>query len=189
MFTKKEFKDNLLGCFEICLFMKGGIERFSTSSRTALKSFIWTLIFLPVALYFISFQWVGFPAAVFYPFQALRIMATMLLFFGIVFLIARQLNRTAYFYQFVTISNWMTLPLMALILPAIYIYGLEHGIHPDLENYATFISLVSYVITGFYATHALRLPWQLGTTIAIVGMGASEVSLDLAMLVKDNFYV
>ena len=50
MFSKEEIKRDLLGCFEIFLFMPKGIERFEADKERMIRSFIIPFALLPFVL-------------------------------------------------------------------------------------------------------------------------------------------
>ena len=50
MFSAHELRQNLLGCLEIALFMRGGAQRFGDDARAMKKSFLIPVMALPVTL-------------------------------------------------------------------------------------------------------------------------------------------
>ena len=188
MFTKAEIKNNLLGCFEIFLFMRKGVERFSPSQKAALKSCIWIPVFLPLTLFVISFQNEGTPNGLFYLFYPMKVCVVLGSFYGIVYLISKYCEKQEHFFRFVTIINWINVPLILLIMPAIFVL-VSAQTYGAVESYALFLTIVSHILTGFIATHALRLPWQLGATIAIIGIGVHDIGFRLGDLLKEHFFI
>ncbi len=127
MFSKKEYARNLLGCFEIMLFMRQGLARFSPERKDAIKSFIWPLLLIPVALFAFSFQAAGYSLSFMMILHALRMIIAMGLFLGAVYFVCRQYERKQYFWQFLNALNWLNIPLFILMLPIVLslfqIYG------------------------------------------------------------------
>lgn len=185
MFLSREIKNNLLGCFEVFLFMPSGIKRFSASKKSAVKSFIVPAILLPFVLYIMASMSVGFSANLLVPLHVGRIVISLALFFTIVYFLSKQFDRVEHFWRFITVTNWCE--IIATILAVPILYGFISG--QDLssfESYAVFITIAGYVYSAFIVTHAFRLPWELGGFIAIVGLAVNENLLEVTAFVRDS---
>lgn len=186
MYTKEALKRNLLGCFEIVLFMRQGITRFNTTKSAALRSFLIPLVLSPVLLMLMALESNGTPFMLMITIHIPRTMVSIAAFLLVTYALMRQFNRDKHFYQFVTATNWLTVPITLFILPVVVM--LLAGTHTiaELESYAIFSVIFGYVLTAFVATHALRIPWELGGFVAIVGLCIDQTTLDIASLVRDS---
>lgn len=184
MFTKQEWKQNLLGCLEVFLFMPNSVERFSNMRRDVIKSFIIPLALLPVVMVVTVAMSAGFSVTILLSLHFIRMIVTIALFFSAVYFLSKQFERNQYFPRFLIVSNWSNIPGMILTLPilAALILGYDMA---GLESYAIFITIVGYVYSAFIITHCFRLPWEMGGFIAIVGLAIDQNLLDLTVYVRD----
>ncbi len=189
MFTKAEVKRNLLGCFEVVLFMRSGVERFVGTREAAIKSFIIPLILLPVTLLAMVALSQGYSASLLMSLHTVRIVLSILLFFTAVYFLSKQYDRGKYFYQFLTVANWMNIPGMILVLPIIYGIFVQGGDMEAMKSYAVFITMLSYVYSAFIITHCFRFPWEMGGFIAIVGLAIDQHLLEFASFIRDTVAV
>lgn len=186
MFSKAEWKNNLMGCLEVFLFMPNGVQRFSNSKRDAYKSFIIPVAFLPLTLMVIMAlpdESVG-PASLLLPLHVVRIILAVVLFLTAVYFLAKQCDREEHFYQFLNVSNWCN--IAGLILVAPIVYGVFSG--QDMaafEAYAVFITIAGYIYTAFILTHCFRLPWEMGGFIAIIGLAIDENLFTVTHMLRD----
>tara|TARA_R110002072_G_scaffold71113_3_gene170915 strand:- start:41 stop:610 length:570 start_codon:yes stop_codon:yes gene_type:complete len=184
MFTKQEWKQNLLGCLEIFLFMPNGVERFSNTRGDAIKSFIIPLALLPIVMAVMVAMSAGFSITTLLSLHLIRMIVTIALFLSVVYFLSKQFERNQYFHRFLIVSNWSNIPGMIMTLPilAALIFGYDMA---ELESYAIFITIVGYVYSAFIITHCFRLPWEMGGFIAIVGLAIDQNLLDLTVYVRD----
>lgn len=177
-FTKQEWANGLLGCFEVFLFMPKGIERFDTSAPTAVKSFLIPLVLSPVLLAVLAAFSSGFSFTYLMTLHSVRVLITSLLFLGVVYLMIRQYGREEHFMRFVTVNNWMTIPSTLFLLPVVVclVMGMDHSVY---ESYALFVTLAGYVYTGFIISKSFKLPWEMGAFISIMGLAIDQHALDL----------
>jgi hypothetical protein len=118
-----EIKRNVLGSLEVALFMPEAKKRFGKTRREALRSFIIPVIAFPLT-YFIaclspeSAHSTALTVASLYCF---RLLISWMIFFGLVYIIAKEIKRREFFYQFVTANNWITIPTSLVIVPIIYL--------------------------------------------------------------------
>lgn len=190
MRTKKNWKDALLGSFEIFLFMRQGVERFSTSKEAAVKSFIWPAVLLPFVLFIYAFHSTGYSAPLLLSLHGARILISFSLFLYVLYMFSRHYGRAEHFYRAVTVQNWMNAPIFLFTIPIIVslfanVSGTEDLFARKDNTYATFVTLGSYVYLGFVLTHSLKIPWEMCGFLAIVGLAIDQELLDGATLVRD----
>lgn len=182
-FSKEEIKRNLLGCFEVALFMPEARKRFGDSDDEAMRSFIVPVIFFPLTLL----------AVYMYPkpeiandstntialLYSLRLIATWLLFLGTVYFIVKNIGRKEHFHQFVTATNWLTIPATVIFFPIVVM--LFSGTHGWEELYPFMMALMyySYAFTAFMTAYVLRLPWELAGFITMIGLIVNNSTLDV----------
>lgn len=173
MFSKNEVKANLIGCFEIFLFMRKGLERFIVSPPAAVKSFLIPIAFMPVVL-FITLLHGG--AGVYAMWASVHVFRTVLavgLYLLAVYFIAKQYHREQHFYKFILIFNWMNVIGIVFLLPVLggVMAGYEMSV---FRSYLVFTTLAGYVYLAFVLTHCFRLPWEMGGFVAIVGLAIDD---------------
>ena len=192
--TKKEIHQNLLGCLEIALFMRAGADRFKTSAPMMKKSFLIPVVLLPLSLAFVlsahpegvldtlSMQII----AIVY---ALRLFIYLAAFLGVVYLMARSLDRLEDFSRFAIANNWLTIPAAALMLPLSILQMSGHYSFSEVYPLMVFITLYSYAYTAFMATHILKIPAELACCLAIIGMAINQTSLQLLKTTAANAFM
>lgn len=178
LFSKAELRSGLLGCFEVCLFMRQGVARFDDRPGAAVKSFLIPLILSPLLLAVLIGFSGGFSFTYLLSLHSARVAITSGLFLAVVYFMTRQYGREAHFMRFVTVNNWMTLPSALFLLPvlACLVLGLDPSAY---EAYALFITLAGYAYTAFIVAGCFRLPWELGGFIAIMGLAIDQHALEL----------
>jgi hypothetical protein len=186
MFAKSEIKRNLLGCFEIAIFMSNGVGRFNGTKAVALKSLVLPVVLVPLIVIATAFLSRGLATEVLIPLHVGRIIISMTVFWGIVYMLAKHFGRDQYFWRFVNVSCWVELIGALLTLPILFgiLAGYDFSV---FESYAVFITVVGYIYSAFITTYVFRLPWELGGFVAIVGMGVNENLLDLTIYLRDSF--
>ena len=184
MFSREELKQNLIGCFEIALFMPNGFERYDSSYSTAVRSFFVSVLLLPLVLWIWVLRSEVEPAAAVVLVHLVRMVMTAVIYLGLVYLLSRQYGRQEHFFKFVTVCNWCEVFGTLLALPVLI--ALLTG--SDMEawkNYAIFIQLLSYVYTAFIATRVFKLPWEMGGFVAIISLAVMQNLLDFGLYVQD----
>lgn len=197
MFTKKEYARNLLGCFEIMIFMKQGVEQFSDTKRDALRSFFWPIIIIPLALFSFSFHSTGYPLSLLMVLHGVRMVLTFAITFAIIYYVAKYFERDQHFWRFVSASNWLNIPIFILLLPIMFslvtitgdveVAAQYDALANSFQSYAIFITMLSYVYTAFVMTHALKLPWELAGAATIVCLGIDQSAMDATIALRDYF--
>jgi hypothetical protein len=195
VFTKEMIRQALWGCFEIMLFMRSGVNRFSDTREDALRSFMWPVLFLPFAMVSVFLH----PSDILsMPWLLLlhlgRMLVTLTLFLVIVYALTIHYGRQGFFFKFVNIFNWMNIPAFVLALPGFVLLGVfSFGAGPFdslgelIEYYRPFeilTILLGYVYLAFILTHALRIPWEIAGFIAIVNMCITETLLDMVLYIS-----
>ena len=186
MFAKggipKSIKNNLLGCLETALFMRGAEKRFCTSKEAMKKSFIIPLALLPLTLITVFSAHPGgaldktsmqFLAVIY----SLRLFVYLGLFLAFVYSMARTMDKLDDFYRFATANNWIAIPAALLITPLLIAFMNGHYAWAEVYPLIVFITLYSYAYTAFMAMHVMRIPMELACFIAIAGMAIHQTSL------------
>ena len=184
MFTKKEWKYNLVGCMEIFLFMPAGVGRFKSSRSAAIKSFVVPIALLPILLAVMAAMSAGFSLGILLSLHMVRIILAAVLFFAVVYFLSKQFERQEHFYKFLNVVNWSNIPGMFLTLPILGALVMGYDM-TALESYAVFITIVGYVYLAFILTHCFRFPWEMGGFIAIVGLAIDQNLLDVTVYIRD----
>lgn len=184
MFTKQEWKQNLVGCMEILLFMPAGVNRFQSSRRAAIKSFIIPVALLPILISVMVAMSAGFSPAFLVPLHLVRIIVAVIFFFSVVYFLSKQFERQEHFYKFVNVVNWSNIPGVLLTLPILGALVMGYDM-VALESYAVFITIVGYIYSAFILTHCFRFPWEMGGFIAIVGLAIDQNLLDVTVYIRD----
>jgi hypothetical protein len=104
----------------------------------------------------------------------------------LVFFFCKKVNRLEFLYQYIIVQNWFEIALLALIAPIFILMGMGAPLE-QFESYAIFITLLSYVYSGFILTHALRIPWEMGGFIAVSFLFIDQTGFDVIEFVRDTF--
>ncbi len=189
MISSRELKSNLLGCFEIFLFMPRGVDRFYVTPAKAIKSFLIPLALLPfILLVVVGMTDDEFSPSVVVFLNVVRIALSVTFFLSAVYFLTKQFDRQQHFYRFILISNWLNINAMIMVSPILI--GMAMGIDSQsFEVYAVFGEIVGYVYSAFVITYCFRLPWELGGFIAIVGLAINENLFDLSNYLRDSLAV
>lgn len=184
MFVKKEIRENLLGCLETALFMRGGSDRFCDTRKGMVKSFAIPALLLPITLITVLYAHpsgdlnatsVNFLIAIY----TLRLFVYLGLFLAFVYTMAATMDKLEEFFRFATANNWLTIPAAVLMLPLVVSFTTGHHTWADIYPMMVFITLYSYAYTAFMAARVMRVPVELGCFIAIAGMAIHQTSLSV----------
>lgn len=186
MFTKSELKQNLLGCFELALFMRRSVERFDDTKITAIKSLAVPLILTPIVVIMMAAIYSQSASQILIPLHVGRIFLGQIVTWIIVYWFSKHFKREKYFWRFVTVSCWADIVGFAMLLPIVFGILMGHDFS-TFESYALFNGILGYVYAAFIATHVLRLPWELGGFVAIVSMGVNENMIGFTAYLRDSF--
>lgn len=190
MFARGEIKRNLLGCLEIALLMRRGRDRFGDNYDEAMRSFIVPILVSPVILLVIML----YPAAEISAVSrstlalmyALRMFAVTALFLGAVWWIVGELDRREYFLQFVTASNWLSVPATVMILPSLYLTFSGHYTWDELYPFTCIAIAYSYFFTAYMAAYVLRIPLELAGFITFIGYMVNTQTLNIMHWIGEN---
>lgn len=183
MFDRAELKQNLMAMLEVALFMPNGVERYSPTKSAAMRSFIVPLLFMPLVVWIWIVRAEAEPVSAIIAVQLVRMIVTIGVFFGLVYLLSRQYGRQEHFFRFITASNWHELLGAILVLPVIVSILIGADMQ-GWENYAVFVQIMGYVYTGFIATHVFRLPWEMGGFVGVLALAVGQNMLDLGLYVQ-----
>ncbi len=188
MFTREELRNNLIGCAEIVLFMPNGVGRYDPSKSSAVRSFLVTLFLMPVVIAMWVFRAGSAPVSLVVGLHFAQMVLATILFLTVVYFLSKQYERQEHFFRFITVSNWQGVSGIALALPILVAIMLG-GDLAVWESYAIFVAILGYVYTGFIATHAFRLPWEMGAFIGVISLAVSQESLKLVGYLQDYLTV
>lgn len=180
----KNVSIKLLGCLEAALFMPETARRFGSSYDEMIRSFYIPVIAFPLtlmAVYLYPRPEVATHSHVIVSMlYSLRFAFSLGIFLGFVYFIARKIERTEHFYQFVTANNWLTIPSAIISVP-ILILLTDGGTDAVREAYALSVIIVvyTYAYTAFAAACILRIPIELAGFIAITGLIINNSTHDI----------
>ena len=185
VFTVEELKRNALATLETALLMKQGPERFGTTLDEMLRSFWIFALTIPFTLYAISLIHptrneiadlsYGFVASLFLVKMLIVAVLSILLSYGF----ARHYERMAYFCSCITAMNWTGLIGTVLFLPSIIMVTMGIYTWDQVYPYLIFLTMYSYVCTGFVFTYTMRIPWEMGGFLAVCILAINQTSIDL----------
>ena len=184
MFTREELKNNLIGCAEIALFMPNGVERYDSSKSAAIRSFLVTLILLPAVVAVWAYRAGSVPAGLVVGLHLAHFVLSALLFLTVVYFLSKQYNREEHFFRFITAVNWQGVTGVFLVFPVLAAVLFGWDIEP-WENYSIFVTLLSYVYTGFIVTYVFRIPWELGGFVAVIALAVDQNLLEVVKHLQD----
>jgi uncharacterized membrane protein len=185
MFSKEEIKRSLLGCFEILLFMPRGVERFGNDKGQMIRSFIVPFSMMPFVIAIVVNMFPEFPALLIASLVVFRGLLATILFFGIVYFMAKQMDRQEHFLRFLTIANWTNINGIVIAVPILI--GLALGVDTStFEVYAVFSEILGYVYGAFVMTYCLRIPWEMGGFISVVALAINQNLWALSDYIRDT---
>ncbi|PZP56989.1 MAG: hypothetical protein DI586_01860 [Micavibrio aeruginosavorus] len=157
--SRQKISDALVGCLEIPIFIKGGIDRFENTAKAARFSFIVPVVLLPFGAYLaqINPEFNGRSLINLLIIFAVKFGLFSVLYLGAVFIFVKQFDRHQFFYQFVNAQNWMILVQLVILLPVLL--GVQAGRWPweDIYNFQVFLIVYSYVFMAFLITCMFRI--------------------------------
>lgn len=190
MFSGQEIRKNSIGCAEVMLFMPQGLDRFEVTGGTMIKSFLIPLALMPLALFAIFVLGTDVPKTtdmmtthMLILLHTVRMVLTMALTLGAVYMVARQYDRHKHFGKYVVIANWMNIPFTLLTLP-IFVAFFGGFDMESMKSWAIFITIAGYVYTAFVLTHCFRIPWEMGGAVSIVGLAIDQNSFEIANMIQ-----
>ncbi len=185
MISKEEVKRNLLGCFEILLFMPRGIDRFEANKDRMIRSFIVPFVMMPFILVIVVGLFPEFPASLIASLTVLRTVLAAALFFAAVYYMSKHLNRQEHFFKFLIVVNWTNINGIILALPILI--GLGLGMDSGtFEVYAVFSEIVGYIYAAFILTYCFRIPWEMGGFLAVIGLAINQNLWEISDYLRDS---
>lgn len=179
----REIKTNLLGSFEVALFMRDGPKRFGNTYHEALRSFLIPVFLFPASV--LAFYLSGAPAVIgteentLLILLSVRVLLIWALFFGIVAWLLKHVDHMNHFYRFVIATNWISIPatvaffpVMAFILNGSYSWS-------EIYPFTTFVMFYAYAMIAYAAVYALVIPWELAMFITMIFMVVNDSTLNL----------
>lgn len=183
MFNKGELKQNLLGSLETVLFMRRGVERFADNASAMKKSFIVPALALPITLAMVlgahPEDLGGGVANILIAIYSLRLVAYLGLFLGLVYMVAKKMDKLERFYRFATANNWLMLPAVLFMIAPVLGLITGHYSWAEIQPLVVMSTFYSFACTGFIITHIMRVPWELAGFAAITGLAIHQTSLDM----------
>ena len=178
-----EIRQNLLGCLEIALFMRRGAERFSSDISMMKKSFIVPALSLPLTCAIVlaahPHDTSGVITNILITIYSLRLIIYLPCFLGLVYLMAKNLDKVENFQRFATANNWLMLPSVVLMIIPVIGMLTGHYNWADIQPLLMIVTLYSCACVAFMATHVMRIPWELASFVAICGLAIHQTSLDM----------
>ena len=175
----------LLGCFEISIFMKTGVNHFDDDLRSMINSF--GIVLLNFAFMWLTVPFMyefkqdfysqgpGFIALVF-AIKFFLIIPILLLF---AFFFCRIVKRQHKFVKYVTASNWLSLVPLVLFVPFFLMMQFGPTTYGDIEPFIIVISVYSYVLTAFMTRYVVDIPWELAVFMTVCALAINEASFSL----------
>jgi len=178
-----DLRNHLRGCLEVPVFLAQGVERFSGTKQAFLKSFLITLLLIPLTVPIAALNPDYANLSIFSIFVAVvyRTLIATAFLLGTIWMLCFYLDRKDRFYQFGTAYNWLGLSIYVLVLPFYVIVATGMFTWPEMMNLLIFIMLYSYVILGFMAKHVLKMNLFGALGVAILGMACDEIANALLM--------
>lgn len=184
MFGEKEIKNHLIGLWELFLFMPTAIERFDGTPRAALRSFVWTLLSIPLMIVLALYESQEFSPLLLSSLHLVRVVIAMAMSLFFVYYMAKVLECQKEFWRFVTIQNWFSLTVIIMLCPVLFALY-QGGVYDDYLNYLYFLTVYTVVVTGFIITHTMRINWYLASFIAVSSLFFGQTMWDLSEKVRD----
>ncbi len=183
MIDRHEIKRNLLGVFEICLFMPNAEKRFQNDYDEALRSFYIPIFLFPISLMIIfleprlsmidgSDNTISFLYSMRYAFS-------IMMFLGIVYFFTSKLGRGEYFLKFITAYNWMSIIPACFALPFVMMLAFGNGDFADMIPYYNVLMIYTYACIAFATMLTLRIPIELGIFIVFISMFVDNGSFQI----------
>lgn len=168
----KSFQQILLGCLEIPLFMRKGVERFPGDKKSAILSFL-----VPLGLLIpLSFMAQVNPDLAtqstlqsFVRFLELFIL-TSALFYTISYFCIQALDRGGEYFRFISGLNWLNLSFFLINLPFLILVYYHIYSFAEMQNLLIFLTLFAVVCNAFFTTYILRINWMLATSLSIMSL-------------------
>ena len=181
-----------LGCFEIALFMRDGIGRFSTDLKAMWQSFVILIIAVPFTLTSVPYMYAvteelhNLPLSAIMPLYALKMFVSLALGFSFIYMFCKITDRKQHFVHYVTVSNWSSIISLVLYIPAIAVMKMGWYDYNDVYPALILTSLYAYGFAAFITKYVLRIPWELAVFVTICLLAINESMFDILYYIAQH---
>lgn len=183
--SEQKKRNPLLGCFEISIFMRTGVNHFDGKKSSIIKSFYVVVLNLILVLATVPFiysaqgEWQSqslfFVAFLF----GLKFIGCLLCSLFFVYYCCKIIQRKHNYSKFITTANWCSLIPLVVFLPFLLLLAFGPTTYEHIASIVIFISIYSYVVTAFVTRYVIDVPWELAGFIAICTMAINETGFQL----------
>lgn len=176
-----------MGCLEIALFMKQGVERFSDGWGPMWRSFVLPIALIPLSFIALSYMQVDTPEIADKDFASIaglffgKWIFTSALGLAILIAFAKAYDRMDNVLKTITVGNWVGAFLSILFLPILFSLLSGESSWADMYQFDILHSIYSYVVAAFVLTFTMKIPWELAGFLTILGLAINETSLDAVL--------
>lgn len=159
-------------------------RRFGSSYDEMIRSFFIPVFIFPLTLLAVYLcprpEVADQPHTVISMIYSLRFCMSLGIFLGFVYFIARKIERTEHFFQFVTANNWLTIPSAIVSIPVLLLLtsGEAEAIK-EAQVLSMILVFYTYAYTAFTAACILRIPLELAGFIAMTGLLINNSTHDI----------
>lgn len=176
---------NVLGMVEAGLFMPGCEGRFSSDARSAMWSFLWPFLILPVSV--LTMLW-AHPEAhlsqistqILIALYIVRLVLYLGLVFGLCYAVVRLFGHSrGMLLRFVTAHNYLALPPFLVALPLMAAFWQGAYAWDEIYPMMVFLSLYGYACLGYVAMRIFKVPFEMGISAGALALVLHQGSLSL----------
>lgn len=185
MTENKITKNPLLGCLEIALFMKEGVQRFHDGKQAMLKSFLIAALNIPLLIISMPFVYAAkenlqaSPISLINMLFIAKIIIVMILGLALIYYFCHITQRKQHFIKYITVANWSALIGMILFIPIIITLQWGLKTYDDLYPVIIVLDVYSYAYATFVLKHVLQIPWELSIFLMVCLMFINETCFDI----------
>lgn len=178
-------KNPLLGCFEISLFMKTGINHFDSEMKAMWRSFIvvgLTLLFTLLTSPYIHEAKIDFqdnPVAFTTFLYGIKYVVQFLAILLFTYYFCKIVKRKKNFVRFITTSNWCSIITLIVFIPIYVFLVLGNGTYDDVYPILVAISLYAYALAAFVTRYVIDIPWELAVFMTVCVLAINEAGFKL----------
>lgn len=173
-----ELRLALLGCLEIPVFLKRGVERFGNTIAAVKLSLLALLMVIPLAAAFNGLS--PGNTDITYGASVIHILFSWILssvlFLGILFAMMGVIKDRVYFWRFVAIYNWLNLPSFLIQLPFLLVAALNWAAWETMQDYLILQLLFAYAYQAFAMTHTLKVHWTIAAAFSMIDLVCSSLA-------------
>lgn len=183
--SEEKKKNPLLGCFEISIFMRTGVNHFDGKKSSIIRSFYVVALNLILVLATVPFVYAAqgdlqaqslFAVTALFALKFVGCLVCSLLF---VYYCCKIIQRKHNYSKFITTANWCSLIPLVVFAPFLLLLAFGPTTYEHVASVVVFISMYSYVITAFVTRYVIDVPWELAGFIAICTMAINETGFQL----------